>query len=218
MPLQDILKRSRELGVGLTSYISAALIIAFMHDMPVQSYTTPISLSIPVNLRNYYPSESLRNFFNNVELTHYPSDKDSFQSIATQLDRMLKETLTPEKIKLHMNHFLSLQKNAAIRAVPLFLKQPGLKFLTKQSDKHVSAVVSNLGIMKIPEQLSQYIDYYSAFCSSENTFVTTTSYKDKLVLGITNPYVNTGVVKEFIRSFTKNNIPVRIYSTEVLRQ
>ena len=96
------------------------------------------------------------------------------------------------------------------------MKSPGLKFFTKLDDKHTSAVISNLGAIKLPDEVAKYVDYYSAYCSSENIFVTMCSYKDRLVLGITNPFVNTGIIKDFIRRFSNDGIPVRIYSTEVI--
>lgn len=216
MPLLDVIKRSKELNVGLTSYLAANLTLAFEQDMPKRAIKMPISINVPVNLRNYYPSDSIRNFFNNISLTHTAAQGDSLKSVAAELDATLKENLTPEMVKAHMNYYLGLQKNVAARAVPLFMKSPGLKFFTKLDDKHTSAVLSNLGAIKLPDEVAKYVDYYSAYCSSENIFVTMCSYKDRLVLGITNPFVNTGIIKDFIRRFSNDGIPVRIYSTEVI--
>ncbi len=217
MPLKAVLKRSKELGVGLTGYITAALTLAFIQDMPSLAINTPVTINLPVNLRNYYPSDSIRNFFNNISLSHVTTGTEDLESVAKEMDALLKESLSPEKIKSHMDYYLGLQKNAAARAIPLFLKSPGLKFFAKLDDMYASAVVSNLGVMKIPDEVAKYVDYYSAYCSSKNIFITMFSYKDRLTLGITNPFVNTSVIKDFVRRFSNDGIPVRIYSTEVIR-
>lgn len=215
LPLQELLSRSRAMKVSLTSYLGAQLILAFMKDMPFSARKVPISISMPVNLRNYYPSDSIRNFFNNISITHKPTGEETLEELAKEYDRSFKESLAPENIKAHMNFYQNLQHNAAVRMVPLYLKKGGLRFVAKQEDKKVSAVVSNLGVMKVPAEMQKYIEYYSGFCSSENIFITLFSYQDRLVLGVTNPYVNTKVLKNFVRSLSFDGISVQLYATEV---
>ena len=61
-----MLARAHELGVSLTSYLGASLMLAIYAEMPALERSKPIAISLPVNLRNYYPSETARNFFNSV--------------------------------------------------------------------------------------------------------------------------------------------------------
>ncbi len=217
MPVDEILRRSRELGVSMTSYIGTRLMMALLQDMPAQQKNIPVTISMPVNLRNLYPSQSIRNFFNNVSVSHLPTGDETLETLAKEFDQQFRENLAPDKIRAHMNHYQKLQENRGLRAIPLFLKQPGLRLACWLDSKKVSAVLSNLGPMKIPPAMAQYIDLYSMFCSSENLFMTLCSYNGRLVIGITNPYLRTGVLKSFIRGFSAEDIPVRLYSTEVIR-
>ena len=104
-----------------------------------------------------------------------------------------------------------------VRVVPLFIKQAVIKYCSRQQDKNVSLVLSNLGVQKPPEELVPYIENYSAFCSSSNMFCTVSSYNGTLTLGISSPYNNTGVLKDFVRDLTSDGIAVRAYATEVIR-
>lgn len=217
LSLSAVLARSKALKVSLTSYLGAQLMLAFMQDMPRSMKKMPISIDMPVNLRNYYPSNSIRNFFNNITISHVPEGNETLEQLAAEYDAIFKENLTPEKIKLHMNHYQDLQNKTAVRVVPLFIKQKALRFFAWRNNRGTSAIMSNLGIMKVPEEMKPYIDYYSGFCSSQNLFMTLFTYGDRLVLGISNPYVNTGILKNFIRSLTDDAIPVRVYSTEVIQ-
>ena len=63
---KEVLARAHELGVSLTSYLGASLMLAIYAEMPALERSKPIAISLPVNLRNYYPSETARNFFNSV--------------------------------------------------------------------------------------------------------------------------------------------------------
>ena len=67
---KQVLERSHALGVSMTSYLGASFMLAIYHDMPALERKKPICISLPVNLRNYYPSETARNFFNSVCIAH----------------------------------------------------------------------------------------------------------------------------------------------------
>ena len=217
MPVSEILSRARQSGVSMTSYIGARLIMVLLQDMPSNKRDLPVTISMPVNLRNYYPSASSRNFFNNVNVSHMYTGDENLESLLEEYDRILKESLAPGKITGHMNHYQKLAQSAAIRAVPLLLKQQGLRFAAKQDDSRVSAVISNMGAVKVPKEMQQFINYYSAFCSSMNLFLTICSFSDKLVITVTSPYSSTNVIKNFVRGLTNEDIPVRVFATEVIR-
>ena len=116
-----------------------------------------------------------------------------------------------------MDNFETMEYVAPVRAVPLFIKQLVVRYGSKKNDEKVSLVLSNLGVQKPPKEMAKYIENYSAFCSSANLFSTMSSYDGDLVLGITSPYANTRVVKNFVRELTAEGLHVRVNATEVIR-
>ena len=70
MPASGVLSKAKELKVSMTSFLGATLMMAINADRPYMLRSKPITISLPVNLRNYYPSDTMRNFFNNVDVTH----------------------------------------------------------------------------------------------------------------------------------------------------
>lgn len=217
MPSDKVLQKAKALGVSLTSYIGARFMLAIMEDMPPRKRKTPITVSLPVNLRNYYPSYTSRNFFNNVNVSHVFDEDISLDDLAKEFDEKLKSNLTEENIKKQMDNFETMEYVAPVRAVPLFIKQWAVRYGTKVSDKKVSMVLSNLGVQRPPEEVRSMISNYSAFCSSENLFSTMSSYNGDLTLGISSPYVSTKVIKNFIRELSNDDIRIRVYATEVIR-
>ena len=172
MPTEQILPKAKEIGVSLTSYIGARFMLAIMEDMPPRKRKTPINVSLPVNLRNYYPSHTSRNFFNNVNVSHVFDEDISLEDLAKEFDEKLKANLTEENIKKQMDNFETMEYVAPVRAVPLFIKQWVVRYGSKVTDKKVSVVLSNLGVQKPPEEVASMIQNYSAFCSSANLFST----------------------------------------------
>ena len=144
---RQVLDRSHALGVSMTSYLGACFMLAIYHDMPALERSKPISISLPVNLRNYYPSETARNFFNSVYVTHTLTEADTLETVAPVFDAKLKEVLRPENIRAQMDEYEKLEHVPAIRPVPLFLKNATVKLFTKLEDRHVTAVVSNICLL-----------------------------------------------------------------------
>lgn len=216
MPTANILAKSRTIGVSLTSLLGAMLMIAIRDDMPTRKRKLPITISMPVDLRKFYPSLTSRNFFNNVNVSHIFDEDITLEELAREFDEKLKSCLAPENIKSQMDSFETIENVAPIRAVPLIIKQWVVRFANRQKDKKVTAVLSNLGVRKPPEEISGYISNYSAFCSSDNLFIVMSSYKDRLTLGISSPYVSTGILKDLVREFSSEDIDVVLYATEVV--
>ena len=50
--------KAKSMGVRLTSYMGAELMMAIHKDRAAMLRSKPITISLPVNLRNYYPSET----------------------------------------------------------------------------------------------------------------------------------------------------------------
>ena len=136
----------------------------------------PIAISLPVNLRNYYPSETARNFFNSVYVSHVLGPQDTLETVAPVFDAKLKEMLHPENIKAQMDEYEKLEHMPGIRLVPLFIKNAAVRFFNHLEEEHVTAVLSNMGRVDVPEALRPYIRQFAAFSSCEGLFTCVCSY------------------------------------------
>ena len=58
-------KRARSAST-LTSYLAAAQMLAVWQETPALERGRAIAVGLPVNLRNYFPSDTARNFFNTI--------------------------------------------------------------------------------------------------------------------------------------------------------
>ena len=215
MNVKDVLKKAKENNVSLTSYIASKLMMCIYKDMPVIKRIQPVTISMPVNLRNYYPSYTSRNFFNSVNVSHVFKNTDTFESVATQFQADLKNELTPEAVEARMYDYEKLERFFFIKIFPLFIKNPVVNMVTKSKAKKVTAVVSNLGILKVPEELADYIESYNAYCSTSSLFVVCSTFNDKFVLGISSAYKNTRVLRDFIKGLSDEGIDITLYANEV---
>ena len=212
---KEVLAQAHDLGVSLTSYLGASLMLAIYAEMPALERSKPIAISLPVNLRNYYPSETARNFFNSVYVILTLTEQDTMQTVAAAFDAQLKEALTPENIKAQMDEYEKLEHIPGIRPVPLVVKNLTVKFFTVLEKKHVTAVISNMGRITLPDAMKPYIKQFAAFSSCEDLFTCVASYGDDLMLGTASSYRSTNVLRRLYRGFAEAGLQVTLYATEV---
>lgn len=116
-----------------------------------------------------------------------------------------------------MDAYEKLEHIPGIRPVPLVIKNAAVKFFTNLEDRHVSAVVSNMGRVSIPEGMKPYIHDFAAFSSCKTLFTVVCSYGDDLVLGTASALRSTAILQRLYREFAKDGLDVTLYATEVER-
>ncbi|HAG69926.1 MAG TPA: hypothetical protein DCL38_08130 [Lachnospiraceae bacterium] len=216
MPADKLLVLSRQSQASLTSYLGARLMLAIYHDMPLMQRKRPVTISMPVNLRNFYPSLTARNFFNSVYVSHVFSGSETLTELAGEFDAKLKAELTPEMIAERMNNYEKIESILFVRMVPLFIKNPVVNLFNRREDKGITAVISNLGRLKVPDELKEHIETYACYCSTSKLFLTCSSFENDFVIGISSAYRNTAVLRNFLSSLSEDGVPVTLYASEVL--
>ena len=191
--------------------------LSIRDDMPPRKRQLPVTISLPVNLRNYYPSKTARNFFNSVNVTHVFDSDITLEELAVEFDASLKGQLTEENVKKQMDSFETMEYVAPVRIVPLFVKQLVVRHFTKKSNDKVTMTFSNMGVQKPPKELGERIENYSGFCSTNTMFSTMFGYGDNLTLGVSLAYMNTGIVKNFVRYLSGSGVDITLCATEVIK-
>ena len=69
--------KARSCGVSITVLLTAMMLCSIREEIPKNQQKRPVALMIPVNLRNYFPSQSMTNFFGWIEVGYIFSDDRS---------------------------------------------------------------------------------------------------------------------------------------------
>lgn len=118
----EVHRKAREYGVSVTVYLAAAFLYAIYEEVPKSRLKKPVSLMIPVNLRNFFPSGSMTNFWSWIE-TAYDCEKNTqFVDILEKMKKQFGKESLKEEISGRMNELVRLEKNPFLRAVPLEIK------------------------------------------------------------------------------------------------
>lgn len=211
MSVKKVLDLAHRYNTTLTIYLTAVFFKAIYMEMPARSMKYPIVLSVPVNLRTYFPSVTARNFFSIINIKYdFSSSSDKLEDIIIKVKEAFEKELTQENVTTHMNRLLALEQNALMRVVPLSIKDIILRIAERIHGKGVTATLSNIGRVTISPELSPYINMFSCFTSAKRPQIAICSFQDNLVVSFTSPYTGTDIQKNFFRHLTGEQIPVTI--------
>ena len=138
--------------MSITVLLTAVMLCSIREEIPKNQQKRPVTLMIPVNLRNYFPSQSMTNFFGWIEVGYTFSDTTTFEEVLADVKRQFEQELEKDKIAMHMNDYVRIEKNIFVRAVPLEIKKYFLMIGANLGSRSITAVYSNICIIRLPEE------------------------------------------------------------------
>ena len=211
---KKLLDKAHEYHTTLAVLVTAVYIEAIMQEMTVRERKYPVVISVPVNLRNYFPSHTTRNFFGVINVPVFYGDYDgTVDGIVEKVRRSFQEMLSEDQVFHTMNGYAALEHNRAVKLVPLVFKDLGIRGFSTMMQKGVTSTVSNVGRVVMPETLAPYIEKFSSFMSTNRVQMCISSFQDKLTFGVTSAYTDHTMIMHFFRRLVDLGIPVELAVT-----
>lgn len=212
---------SKSYGVTINQYLVGTFVYAiYKNYLKRQPSKLPIRCCVPVNLRPYYNSHTLKNFFAMVFATFQPRRDDyTFEEVLGIVAKDLKEQITPENLDNIMSYNVSNEKKWILRAVPLVFKNIVLKHVYGMSTKATTSTVTNIGNIELKEPYQQYVDNFTAILSmskGQNMKGTICSYNGVLTFTFSSVLMDTAVQRGFFGKLVEDGITVLIESNGVM--
>lgn len=211
LSVSQTLAKAKSFNVSMTVYLSAVLLLAFYRTMPTKDRKKPVVLAIPVNLRNYFHSETARNFFTLMYVRYRFDDTEpTCSDILASVQSQFEKGLTKDNLLYRINQLVALEHNPLIRIVPLFIKNPVLRMANHFAQKESSATLSNIGKISMPEFCTPYIHHFNAFTSTDSTQLCLCSYQDHLMLSFSTVFSRLELEKHFFRILAADGLDIRL--------
>lgn len=161
--VKELLEVSRKHGVSMSVFLTAAMICAIHEEQSKIQEKKPVILMVPVNLRKIFPSDSMLNFFSYIEPGYrFGEGKDSFDDVLEATKQYFEENLSKEKIAERMNNLIAYEKHKILKWAPLELKNRCIKMGAKLAEREVTAVLSNMSVVKMPPEYAKYIERFGS--------------------------------------------------------
>ncbi len=220
MSIRELKQACKIYGVSINEYLVAAFLWSIyqecLHGAPSKR---PISSCVPVNLRPYFNSITMKNFFVIVSAVFHPKKESyTFDEVVQIVAESLQSQINRENLENLFAYNVSNEKNFILRAVPLFIKNIAIRYVYHNSARANTTTVTNIGNVQVKEEYQSYIKDFRAMLSmseGQNIKGTICSYLDTMVFTISSNLADTFVQRAFFRRLAEDGISVRIETNGV---
>lgn len=212
---------ARQHHATVSELLCSMLLLSFAHvqraERNIRKRRQPVKAQFTVDLRRYFPTPTLRNFSSYALIGTAPGTEDcSLDDVIARVHNTLKTEIDEERLLSVFSGDVSFKHSFLVSNTPLMLKKPIMKFLFRRAlRRHFSTIISNLGVIDLPEEMSSYIErieYLFGPTPLPATNMVITSYNNQTSLIFTRTTPNTDVERHFFDSLVKAGIPVQIES------
>lgn len=213
MSVKAVLDLAHDYNTTLTIFIASLLIYSIYKEMPASKKNHPVILSVPINLRKYFASETERNFFCTMSVSYnFSKSGDGLKDVIDGISESFQRDLTEEHLNTQLNQLISLEQTPWIRVIPLPLKNMFIRIGDKLNNRQTTSSISNLGQIPMPAEYSSVIRQFSICTSTRRPKITMCSYNDRLVISFTSPFRETDIQRTFFMILAKEGIDIEITS------
>lgn len=219
MSVKEVMQVAKRYNATVTEYLNAVLLYSLLqkqeHDFHLK--LRPVRIAMPVNLRRFFPSKTLRNFITMV----YPSidprlGEFTFEEIVAHVHNYMRYYINEKFLKGDITTNAATKRNPFIRIVPLFIKDFVVRlFYTRIQDKNSSAGLTNLGAVYVPDDMKPYLerfDIYMGIPYSQRTNCAIASFGDTLTVNFASCIIEADVERRFFQKLVEDGIAVTIES------
>ncbi len=219
MSAKEVMNVAAGYKATITEYLNAALLYALLQKQQTEWHLKlrPVKIAMPVNLRRFFPSETLRNFIAMVYPGIDPRLGDyTFEEIINHVHNYMRYYINEKFLKGDITTNANTQRNPFIRVVPLFLKDFVVRmFYTKVQDKNSSAGLTNMGAIKVPDDMKPFIERFDIYMGqpfSSRTNCAIISFEDTLTINFASSIMESDVERLFFQKLVADGIHVKIES------
>ena len=226
--VNDLKKECEKYDATVTQYLTAVLIYSIYEANYKKSKSNkPIKVCIPVNLKKYFSSKTMSNFFSYITLEANMKEMIEkaknefylFNTIVKFVKDDFKSKLTEEEIIKTMSANVKLGTNILIKVIPLELKKILVRLSYLEIRKYTTITFSNIGRVGIIGKYKDYIEEFFMLIAPEPVEKIKCSgctFENKMSFTFTSILNDNNIEKYFYEFLKSKGIKVNIESNGVL--
>ena len=155
MPADKLRALAKEHGASVTALMASMMAIACKAS--IESQRGVISIQVPVNMRNYFGSDTLRNFSLYCGIKLSLEEIHDLDSILPKVVEQLQKNVSKENMQEMVNSAVRLVRS--LRFIPLFIKSPVAKIVYGFLGERIfTTTLSNLGVVDMPDEMGEHVE------------------------------------------------------------
>ncbi|MBQ7307403.1 MAG: hypothetical protein IJW82_02640 [Clostridia bacterium] len=223
LPVKETLNLAHEHNTTLTVFLSAVMMKALINlqkqKVPNVNKRKRIKLFIPVNLRQLFPSNTLRNFamYTIPELDPRLGEY-SFSEICKIIQCKMGSEITQKHMSSVIATNVSSELNTLIRLIPLPIKNMVMKAVFDTvGERKSSLTLSNIGLVKMPDIMKQYVkrmDFILGVQAAAPYNCGVLSFNDTIYINFIRTIRDAELERHFFAILQEMGLPVTVESNK----
>lgn len=221
LPYPAVRKCSHALGVTPTEYLTAVLLyVAYLEQQRERpAKLRPIRVSVPVNMRNFFKTETLRNFssFVNPEIDPRLGEY-TFEEIAQNVHAFMRYSVNPKLLFATIATNVADERNLFMRLFPLPLKNLAINSVFRYvGERAFTTTLSSIGLVTAPEAMMAHVERFELMLGPSATpccNCALLSTGDTMRLVFTRNQREATLPREALRFLVTQGIPVTVQSNQ----
>ena len=218
--LKPVIKTCRKLKVTVTEYFTAVLIYCIYQQQKNTKNKKSIKVCIPVNLKKFFPSNTITNFFTYMTVVAKAEkiDLNNFEAILEYVREFFHDNLQKESLAKTMAHNVKLGNQILIRIIPLLEKKIILKIIYGEIQKYTTTTFSNLGKVNFLPEYEKYIESFFFIIApekAEKIKCTICSYKDTIVFSVGSILQENSIEKDIATFLEDHGMKLKVIENDI---
>lgn len=220
LPADIVRERSSALRVTITEYIAAVMLYACYRVQEQNGDKKgPIRVSVPVNMRRYFPTESLRNFssYVNPEIdTRLGSF--TFEEIARNVQAFMRYAVNEKRLFGGIATNVADERNLLLRLCPLPLKNFAIHMAFRYLGERVATTtLTSIGRVTAPAPMMSHVERFELMLGASATPLCNcalASTGNTMLLTFSRNMQEATLPREVLRFLVEQGIPVCVESNQ----
>lgn len=216
----DVLKRTaKSYGASITEYLAAVLLWVLMEKQQRENprHLLPVALAVPINLRGYFPSQTLRNFITTVRPNIDPRwGEYTFEEVLSQVRHYMQLHINRQELRADFTGNVRFQNHPLLKRVPIVLKNPVMILSYYVAGvRPYSATFTNPGPFRVPREMEEHIQHMEVILGQSTqpkVNCASISYGNTMEITFAGTQKETDTERDFFRFLVRAGIPVRVES------
>lgn len=214
--VEDVKQAASAYALTLTEYLTAVLIHTYLQTTPTV-IDKPVSVSIPLDLRRRFGTDSMRNFCYMSDIAFDPQGRRDvpFDEICEAIGGIVQNKATIEYLTQEISQNVRAQSSPLLRPVPYVLKRVFLLNTYRKNQNSFTTFLSNIGEVLAPPEVKKHINH-AEFTLGETPYnpfgVGIVSVNGLLTITFNDCRDDMEKQRFFFRFLASQGVPIRVES------
>ena len=217
--VSQLKQKAKGYGVSITEYLAAVLIQVILEKQHRERprKERPVALAIPINLRAWFPSETLRNFILTVRPVIDPSlGEYTFEEVLSQVHHTFRLKINRQRMRAELTGNVRFTKNRLLQIVPIVLKNPVMALGYRIAGvRPYSGTYTNPGAFSVPPEMEPHIRRMEVIlgqATNPRVHCASISYGDLMEITFAGTQRESDTERDFFRFLVREGIHVKVES------